>query len=636
MSGPSQTQPAAETTGGVVGDWDRDLTPTSEINEGEVVAVRGALMRAETDRDKGTEPNWQKQHNGTGNENNQDFLRLTNPYVPRNLTAMIHGARGTSGRGSRKSRYQKPTPTGSRLAILNLTTSSPSQYRFHWDTDVRVNLPTNAAYPGDLNILDARSVTLIGGKLTATGASAASGGFIRCGNIMEFVWLEGLHCDLVGRVKSVSDGGGPDQHDAMNLAGKTRSGSTSGHVVGDTQTKYQHTEVIGGVTTTVSNLDHDGEVIETKWNDDPDYTRHSHPDLYIISCRVDGVQGQESGGVHGDILQYQGSVGSVYIDMLTGTSQYQGLQSASTQGVTGVYCRSRINLKGYSPTADANPESAFLYWDSNGGADRELPLLFNAEVYAGPSYNSDGTLKTLFELVHPNETFHLTGGTREGLKTGWRDMGYVCHPHLGLNVSATGNVLTTLTFNTDGVTTANVNHGFAAGDQVVFSRGTDATKTGSPSGGITWETVAYYVVNPSGPNFQIAATAGGTPLTITDFAGGVFANPTYVFRKRSYIAPSPAMPYQGFVYEGLPSDVDWVTPSQCGIGYVSAGSQWDPPAADTTPPVIPLVTWDGVTGTQPPRPAVPSGQVVIWAQPTSPFTPGPAVTGDFWLGNTSG
>jgi hypothetical protein len=319
--------------------------------------------------------------------------------------------------------------------------------------------------------------------------------------------------------------------------------------------------------------------------------------------------------------------------MFTGTTQYQGFQQAPTQGVTGVYCLSRTNLRAYAAPGDPTPDSAFLYWFTNGTVDRELPPVFLDEVYAGPGYNADGTPMALFDLVHPNENDYLTSGTREGMQTGFRDMGYAVQPGYGMNCTATSNVFTTIRFNTDGTTTTTTPHGLANGAQVVFTRGTDSTKTGAPFGGITWETVAYYVVNATSTTFQIASVEGGSPLTVTDFTGGVFATPTYVVPRRTYVAPSFAMPYSGVIVEGLPGDPDWTTTAQCGLGYTPQGSQWDS-ASTTSTAVTPIVTWDGATGTQPARPAVPTGQVVIWAQPTNPFIAGVALTGDVWINNS--
>jgi hypothetical protein len=503
---------------------------------------------------------------------NTRYTKMGWPHMPRNHPANVYGSRGTGGSGSsRKLRFQRPTPTGERAVTLVIDVAdvaTTKDFRFDWDTDVIVQLPTTA-WPNDLHVFDARSVTIIGGKLTATGARASAGGHIECRGIRDFIWLEGVHLDMVGRVDSL---GAPDQQDGLNLCGKSRQGSDSGHRVGDATATYK----TGGVDI----LDYTGTSIRSKYGGFPasmDWTRYSFPDIYLQNVRVDGVLGQNTGGTHGDILQYQGPVGGVYIHNFTGTTQYQGFQQQPAQGVLGPYVISRCNLKGYDPVTDSTGDSVFLYWFPPGTAGNELPQVYLDEVFAGPALNASGTgYKTLDQLVMPNPQFYSTGADREALDVGYVDQGYTTLPRGTLRIQgdAATDTVTTYRFNADGQTITATAHGYSNGDRVVFSS-IGNTVAGTARAGITTETVAYYVVNKTATTFQPSLTLGGAPIDITsnfavsDPTGGFF----FVNRMRMYIAPQPPLPYFGVIFEGLPSDTDFCTSSDCGIAYVPPGSQ---------------------------------------------------------------
>lgn len=66
------------------------------------------------------------------------------------------------------------------------------------------------------------------------------------------------------------------------------------------------------------------------------------PDVYMQNCLATGVNGT-SGGEHADIFQQQGSLGRVYVDKLTGDSNYQGIFIKGSDVVSSVSL-SRINL----------------------------------------------------------------------------------------------------------------------------------------------------------------------------------------------------------------------------------------------------------------------------------------------------
>lgn len=57
------------------------------------------------------------------------------------------------------------------------------------------------------------------------------------------------------------------------------------------------------------------------------------PDIYIQNCRIVNITGTYE-GVHGDIFQAQGPLGTIRIDGLTGSSDYQGLFIPNQFGIT--------------------------------------------------------------------------------------------------------------------------------------------------------------------------------------------------------------------------------------------------------------------------------------------------------------
>lgn len=69
---------------------------------------------------------------------------------------------------------------------------------------------------------------------------------------------------------------------------------------------------------------------------------------------------------------------------------------------------------------------------------------------------------------------------------------------------------------TNGSATINANNTFTAG-QIVFITASDNTTS---LGGFTLDVVGYYVVNPTGTTFQLSATKGGSPITVTSFNSG--------------------------------------------------------------------------------------------------------------------
>lgn len=105
------------------------------------------------------------------------------------------------------------------------------------------------------------------------------------------------------------------------------------------------------------------------------------PDFYMQKCLITGVQGTNA-GTHGDILQLQGPVGTVYIDLLTGNSNYQGLFLRPEYLVNGAFI-SRINLT--FNNLDTPDNNTYLAWLRNSTGqtapgDPLYPILME-EVY---------------------------------------------------------------------------------------------------------------------------------------------------------------------------------------------------------------------------------------------------------------
>lgn len=93
------------------------------------------------------------------------------------------------------------------------------------------------------------------------------------------------------------------------------------------------------------------------------------PDVYIQKCLVTGIQGTNA-GVHGDILQLQGPVGGVYIDLLTGNSNYQGLFLRPEYLTRGAFL-SRMNLT--FNDLDTPDNNTYLAWLRNKDTDPAAP-----------------------------------------------------------------------------------------------------------------------------------------------------------------------------------------------------------------------------------------------------------------------
>lgn len=81
------------------------------------------------------------------------------------------------------------------------------------------------------------------------------------------------------------------------------------------------------------------------------------PDVYLQNLRVTGVNGSMA-TTHADVFQPQGPIGSLYVDRLTATSNYQGLFLPPQQPITSIDLR-RVNLSYTDPTAT---HVTYLLW----------------------------------------------------------------------------------------------------------------------------------------------------------------------------------------------------------------------------------------------------------------------------------
>lgn len=88
----------------------------------------------------------------------------------------------------------------------------------------------------------------------------------------------------------------------------------------------------------------------------------ARPDVYVQNCRIVGVTGSHA-GIHADILQPQGAVGGIYVDGLTGSTDYQGLFLPPQKPIDRIELH-RVNLS-YNPGVD---HVTYLLWLADDGA----------------------------------------------------------------------------------------------------------------------------------------------------------------------------------------------------------------------------------------------------------------------------
>lgn len=87
------------------------------------------------------------------------------------------------------------------------------------------------------------------------------------------------------------------------------------------------------------------------------------PDVYIQNCYVTGVKGTNAGG-HGDIFQPQGPIGTLYIDKLTGDTNYQGIFIRPEFAISAAYI-SRIDISFNDLTNPGPDNNTYLLWLRN-------------------------------------------------------------------------------------------------------------------------------------------------------------------------------------------------------------------------------------------------------------------------------
>lgn len=139
----------------------------------------------------------------------------------------------------------------------------------------------------------------------------------------------------------------------------------------------------------------------------------SAPDAVVelFDIRVEGVSGTYS-GFHGDIVQPFGGVRELFVNGLTGRSNYQGFYLSETNGIIGSVTLRNVNL-----TYDDNPENetTYLLW-----LDDCAPypvVLDNVFIEPRPGQRIGS------QAVQPNDTQdHRCQARQEGDEVWWPDM----------------------------------------------------------------------------------------------------------------------------------------------------------------------------------------------------------------------
>jgi hypothetical protein len=78
----------------------------------------------------------------------------------------------------------------------------------------------------------------------------------------------------------------------------------------------------------------------------------------VVNVRVEDIRGRAS-GYHGDIIQPFGGVKKLYVDRLTGRSNYQGFYLEETNGQIGSVSLNNVNL---AYDANSYDSTTFLLW----------------------------------------------------------------------------------------------------------------------------------------------------------------------------------------------------------------------------------------------------------------------------------
>lgn len=111
------------------------------------------------------------------------------------------------------------------------------------------------------------------------------------------------------------------------------------------------------------------------------------PDIYIQNCRILGVNGTNA-TTHADVFQAQGSIGTLYIDKVTASSNYQGISIFQNQFPTKAAYISRTNL---FYTAVAGDTFTDLFWNMDNHTTPPFKPVFLDEFYIAPRAGQDLT-----------------------------------------------------------------------------------------------------------------------------------------------------------------------------------------------------------------------------------------------------
>lgn len=273
-------------------------------------------------------------------------------------------------------RWAPPTLSKEKVVDLRSVAHLEASYKFPYDQDLRILLPTNRAVEEPLQIIGGRNIVLMGGEIHvpavkpyAASTSFATGDMVvlPTGSFAMYQAVTGgktgASSTPSGTGSSIADGTvtwryvGLHPRAALKFSGQP-SGSTT-FIEGvkiDLAQSYGYDAIeIGG------------------WDQatpGPDYT--------IQNVRLLGAMSTTS-GLHADLVQFYGSCRNLRIDKLTGTSQYQGL-FLSPQHLLGSVELHRVDLRYIDPTA----QSGYLLWLFDDQNQKRQPVLLD-QVYVGTS-----------------------------------------------------------------------------------------------------------------------------------------------------------------------------------------------------------------------------------------------------------
>lgn len=169
----------------------------------------------------------------------------------------------------------------------------------------------------------------------------------------EFIATGGRHMRIIGGASAKGPGGS-----AIQITGCTGSVFVEGLAIDVSGSDLDAINICGDISPTYANF----------------------PDVYIQNCRLLGINGSEATN-HSDGWQAQGSVGNLFMDCVTLTSNDQGISLFQNQFPTRAAYISRVNCSYTNVTGDP---VTYLFWNMDENTSAPYKPVFVDQVYFAP------------------------------------------------------------------------------------------------------------------------------------------------------------------------------------------------------------------------------------------------------------